>query len=306
MAPQHASPPGPADTTPFRVICAGLSRTGTVSLCTALSHLLNGPVFHGGMQMLHGGATRQRQLLALCQLDPSPSPSSPSSSSSSSSSPSGGPAGTALDRAHAQHLLAQLTQGYVAGADMPLNMYVGELCDLYPDAKVIVTTREKGAWVRSWGPVAGLASTWYFKALFWPLPHVRRFPDIVVALGERMHGRGRDGRMVRREALYPGMWEVRGDVEARFGAQYDGHAEYLRRVVPEERLRFFDVKDGWGPLCEILGVEVPDVPLPHENDWESLQGSVRGLVVQAVVVWAVIFAGVAVLVRVLVGRYGAS
>lgn len=303
MAPQHASPPGPADT-PFRVICAGLSRTGTVSLCTALSHLLAGPVFHGGMQMLHGGATRQRQLLSLCQLDPSPSPS-PSSSPSSSSSSSGGPAGT-LGHAHAQHLLAQLTQGYVAGADMPMNMYVKELCDLYPDAKVVVTTREKGAWVRSWGPVAGLASTWYFKLLFWPLPHVRRFPDIVVALGERMHGRGRDGRMVRREALYPGMWEVREDVEKRFGAQYDGHAEYLRRVVPEERLHFFDVKDGWGPLCEILGVEVPDVPFPHENDWESLQGSVRGLVLQAMVVWAVLVAGVAVLVRVLVSRYGAS
>lgn len=294
MAPQHASPPGPADT-PFRVICAGLSRTGTVSLCTALSHLLNGPVFHGGMQMLHGGATRQQQLLSLCQLDPPPSPSSPSSSSGRDT----------LDRAHAQHLLAQLTQGYVAGADMPMNMYVGELCALYPDAVVVVTTREKGAWVRSWGPVAGLATTWYFKLLFWPLPHVRLFPAIVTALGERMHGRGRDGRMVRREVLYPGMWEVREDVQRRFGAQYDGHAEYLRRVVPRERLRFFDVRDGWGPLCEILGVEVPDVPFPHENDWESLQDSVRVLVVQAMVIWAVIVAGVAVFVRVLLSRYGA-
>ncbi|OMP82631.1 hypothetical protein BK809_0006941 [Diplodia seriata] len=284
MAPQHASPPAAPDT-PFRVICAGLSRTGTVSLCTALSTLLAGPVFHGGMQMLHGGSDRQALMLSLCRQDPLRS---------------------AVERDRAKRLLAQLTTGYVAAADMPANMYVAELLDLYPDATVVVSTREKGAWVRSWGPVAGLARTWWFKALFWPLPHARRFPAIVAALGDRMHGVDRrDGTRSAERALYPRMWDVRGDAEALYGAQYDGHAEHLRRTVPAERLRFFDVRDGWGPLCEMLGVEVPEGPFPHENDWESIQASVKGLVVQGVVAWAVLVAGVAVLVGVLVNRYRA-
>ena len=36
------------------------------------------------------------------------------------------------------------------------------------------------------------------------------------------------------------------DGEAQAGPQtYDRHIEYLKRVVPKERLRFFNLKDGW-------------------------------------------------------------
>lgn len=45
---------------------------------------------------------------------------------------------------------------------------------------------------------------------------------------------------------------------------YERHAEYLRRVVPEGQLHYFDVRDGWEPLCKILEVEVPVEPFPHE------------------------------------------
>ncbi|MCA9698204.1 MAG: hypothetical protein KC431_11820, partial [Myxococcales bacterium] len=27
-----------------------------------------------------------------------------------------------------------------------------------------------------------------------------------------------------------------------------------------------EVKQGWAPLCEFLGVPVPDLPFPHVND----------------------------------------
>ena len=37
--------------------------------------------------------------------------------------------------------------------------------------------------------------------------------------------------------------------------------------VPAERLLVYDVKQGWEPLCEFLGVEPPkDEPFPHLND----------------------------------------
>lgn len=44
---------------------------------------------------------------------------------------------------------------------------------------------------------------------------------------------------------------------------YEYHNEQVRKVVPKEDLLEFNVKQGWGPLCEFLGVEVPDVPFPN-------------------------------------------
>jgi len=45
--------------------------------------------------------------------------------------------------------------------------------------------------------------------------------------------------------------------------------DYLRRVVPADRLFFFSVKDGWEPLCKIL--DIPDQPFPHASDKEAIQ-----------------------------------
>jgi hypothetical protein len=35
--------------------------------------------------------------------------------------------------------------------------------------------------------------------------------------------------------------------------------------VPSHRLLVFNPAMGWEPLCEFLGVPVPDVPFPHVN-----------------------------------------
>lgn len=32
---------------------------------------------------------------------------------------------------------------------------------------------------------------------------------------------------------------------------YENHIAYLKRIVPQDQLFFFDVKDGWEPLCNI-------------------------------------------------------
>jgi hypothetical protein len=38
----------------------------------------------------------------------------------------------------------------------------------------------------------------------------------------------------------------------------------------------YDVKEGWEPLCEFLGVEVPEgKPFPHLNDTEAFRAMVR-------------------------------
>ena len=44
------------------------------------------------------------------------------------------------------------------------------------------------------------------------------------------------------------------------------HNAAVQQTVPAERLLVFQVKDGWGPLCDFLGCEVPDTPFPHLNE----------------------------------------
>ena len=40
-------------------------------------------------------------------------------------------------------------------------------------------------------------------------------------------------------------------------AAYEEHNALIRGLVPKERLLEFHVSKGWEPLCEFLGVEVP-------------------------------------------------
>ena len=72
---------------------------------------------------------------------------------------------------------------------------------------------------------------------------------------------------------------------------------WLKKTVPEDRLIFFDVKDGWGPLCKALGKEVPkDVAFPNINDGEAIERFAKTHVQRGMIRWAVVFCtGVALL-----------
>lgn len=44
------------------------------------------------------------------------------------------------------------------------------------------------------------------------------------------------------------------------------HNEHIRAIVPPKNLLEFTAADGWGPLCEFLGTDLPDEPYPHLNE----------------------------------------
>jgi Sulfotransferase domain len=44
------------------------------------------------------------------------------------------------------------------------------------------------------------------------------------------------------------------------------HNEAVKATIPAGQLLVYDVKQGWAPLCEFLGVPVPDEPFPRSND----------------------------------------
>ena len=52
------------------------------------------------------------------------------------------------------------------------------------------------------------------------------------------------------------------------------HTEGVVAGVPKERLLVFEVAQGWTPLCEFLGVPIPDTPYPRENSTQEFQSRV--------------------------------
>jgi Sulfotransferase domain len=67
------------------------------------------------------------------------------------------------------------------------------------------------------------------------------------------------------------IWQ--GDFQGRFEDKdwvrqmYYGRIEEIKAYVPEERLVVWELGvDGWEPICEKLGLDVPDRPFPHLHD----------------------------------------
>ena len=61
---------------------------------------------------------------------------------------------------------------------------------------------------------------------------------------------------------------------------FRAHNEAVIANIPPERLLVFRVQDGWQPLCDFLGVPVPDEPFPHVNDTAEMKNRIK--VVQAI------------------------
>jgi hypothetical protein len=47
---------------------------------------------------------------------------------------------------------------------------------------------------------------------------------------------------------------------------YNEHIESVKKTIPADKLLIYRVNEGWGPLCEFLNVDKPEIPFPKVND----------------------------------------
>ncbi len=191
----------------MRIIGAGLGRTGTTSLKQALEILLPGPCYH--MQEV---AARP------------------------------GDADVWGD-AYAGRTPDWLAffAGYEATVDWPAAPFWPQLGEAFPDAPILLSTRDADAWWTSASRTIFIALETYFA------------PDAPDDGWTRM-GVGMMTRITPR-------WR---DEEAAKAA-YLAYNDHVRSTVPPGRLVEWSPGDGWSPLCAALGLPVPDVPFPHVN-----------------------------------------
>lgn len=248
----------------LRVIGAGLSRTGTASFSRALEILLDGPVYHGGTQTTLGPEIEIKAWIKVL---------------------SHWPARNDSDRRLILDLITSRLDGYAATTDAPASGLVPELMEVYPDAKIICTVRDPRSWEKSMEGISNAATMWFLRVVLFPLPALRYFVDYINVL---------------RDAWI----ELYGEREPLTRQTYDRHIAWLKEIVPEDRLVFFDVKDGWEPLCKALGKEVPDgIPFPRINDGEAIDSFAKKHVQRGLVRWAAIFTvGVTVVAMMMMQR----
>ena len=87
------------------------------------------------------------------------------------------------DRALTCKILEELMAGFVACTDMPPIDFIPELMEVYPDAKVVLVTRDPERWLQSIRPVARNSSLWWLPYTMWAMPGWRWFPSLSLEFG---------------------------------------------------------------------------------------------------------------------------
>lgn len=174
-----------------------------------------------------------------------------------------------VEKKHLDYLLADLLTGYIATMDCPAALVAPEILDVFPDAIVIATTRDPKSWWKSMQSMQKMTSNWYLPVLVMWVPRIGTY----------------------------GIWreKFKGMALWRYGEDMftedtiEKHEAFLRKAIPEEKLFWYEVKQGWEPLCKILGVPIPDVPFPHNNSMSDAQQTYNDLVKAGIFTWAIFF-----------------
>jgi len=134
-------------------------------------------------------------------------------------------------------------EGYGSTVDWPSCTHWRALMEHYPDARVILTRRSADSWFSS-------VNETILNPDVWAAMRGTPMGPMLQANIYRLFGEGYDDR-------------------EHMTACFERHCREVVESVPPDRLLVFEAKMGWGPLCEFLGVGVPDEPYPRANSREE-------------------------------------
>jgi len=218
----------------FRVVGAGLGRTGTSSLREALNIIGFGPCYHMSEVVKHWESWIWKSV--------------------------GDLKGQGNPIEWDEVFGYKKFEPWRSCVDFPACLYYAELMHYYPNSKVILTWREPEKWYESFYNTIAMISYWHpQRSWVFVLLHIFTWPSPI-----RYHfkwhsyeGGNREKRFFGEEALATKENTIR---------VYNVWTEEVKRTVPENKLVIFQPQMGWEPLCKFLDVPIPNQPFPQAND----------------------------------------
>jgi hypothetical protein len=189
-----------------------------------------------------------------------------------------------------------LFSGYRATVDWPGAAFYRELMQTYPDAKVILTVRDPDRWYESARStiydIGNAAASPVFQVLARLVPRIRHVKRVV--------------QMVN-AVVWDGVFNGRFDEREHAIEVFERWNQDVKAQVPADRLLVYEVKQGWGPLCQFLNLPAPEgKPFPHLNDTAEFRKRIRRIRAVSVGVPVVGAIAATVLARGLVKRLAAT
>ncbi len=142
---------------------------------------------------------------------------------------------------------------YRAAVDWPASAFWRELAAANPDAVILLSTRTD-------------TDAWWTSA-----------SNTIFHIADRDAFDSDSGQAQREMALEMLVKRFTPDWQNEAAAKraYEAHNADVRASVPADRLLDYRAGDGWEPICDKLGLPVPDAPFPHLNttaDFRAMTG----------------------------------
>lgn len=160
--------------------------------------------------------------------------------------------------------------GYKAAVDWPACTFYAELMERYPEAKVLLSVRDPERWYQS------IHSTIYQLNMLIEKSAISRWIFGLISLLIFGGFTGRRSSLAN-DIIWEGTFDGRFEDKDYAIEVFERHNEEVRRSVPPERLLVYEVKEGWGPLSEFLGVDEPEEPFPRLNDTAQMRRGMLAL-----------------------------
>ena len=141
----------------------------------------------------------------------------------------------------------QIYQDADAVVDMPGNLFWEEILEAFPDCKVILSERDEDSWIQSW------------------VTQLETINDVRSRTANMLSQTCTTVTNIAHCSLIALFGSMNPKSTCVFRKRYRTHNHRVKSIVPPEKLLVFNVKQGWKPLCDFLGCEIPTSAFPHEN-----------------------------------------
>jgi len=161
---------------------------------------------------------------------------------------------------------------YEATVDWPACTFYKELMRRNPEARVLLSVRDPERWYES------------TRSTIYELTFTGRRSSLA------------------KDIIWQGTFDGRFEDKSYAIEVFERHNEEVKRHVSRENLLVYEVKEGWGPLCEFLDVPVPDEPFPYLNDTAQMQRGMKSIKALSVVLPVALALSVATVLVLLLRR----